>query len=77
MLSLVPEGVQAQIAYMKEEELTSLHMGLGRWIRNNLGLWGANAELTAATGENTADAAAAVIVKALWKRLRADLPQVH
>ena len=36
---LVPDAEQARIAYMKEDELVTLHLGLGMWIRNNLGLW--------------------------------------
>jgi hypothetical protein len=74
---LVPEGMQAQIAYMSEDQLSSLHMGLGRWIRDHLGLWGANPELLAATGESNADDGSAVIVKALWEKLRDELPKVH
>jgi hypothetical protein len=77
MLGLVPEGEQAQIAYMSEEDLPGLHMGLGQWVRNHLGLWGDNAALIAATAENNADDASAVIVRAFWERLRADLPRVH
>ena len=77
MLGLVPEVEQAQIGYMSEEELPGLHMRLGQWVRNHLGLWGENAALMAATGEENPDDASAVIVRAFWERLRADLPRVH
>jgi hypothetical protein len=35
---LSPED-QIEILKMEEEDLVSLHHGLGRWIRNNWGLW--------------------------------------
>jgi hypothetical protein len=77
MLGLVPQDEQARIAYMSEGDLPELHMGLGRWVRNHLGLWGENAALMAETGENNADDASAVIVKAFWEQLRGELPKVH
>ncbi len=45
MLGLVPEDDQAKIAYMSENDLPELHMGLGQWVRNPLGLWGSNTAL--------------------------------
>jgi hypothetical protein len=42
VLGQVPEDEQAQIAYMSEEDLPRLHMGLGQWVRNHLGLWSDN-----------------------------------
>ena len=77
MLGLVPEEDRSRIAYMSEEDLTGLHMSLGQWVRNHLGLWGDNAALMAATGEVNADDASAVIVRAFWDRLRGELPKVH
>ena len=74
---LVPEDEQARIAYLSEGDLPELHMGLGQWVRNHLGLWGDNTALLAATGEDNPDDASAVIVKAFWERLRSELPKVH
>ena len=74
---LVPEAEQAKIAYMREDELVTLHLGLGMWIRNNLGLWQGNAALLEATGEAHADDASAVVIRAFWLALREDLPRVH
>ncbi len=68
---------QARIAYMSEDDLPELHMGLGHWVRNHLGLWGDNTALVAATGEDNADDASAAIVKAFWEQLRGELPKVH
>jgi hypothetical protein len=74
---LVPENEQLKIAAMAQDELISLHFGLGQWVRNHLGLWGANPALLAATGEANADDASDVIVRAFWQALRDDLPKVH
>lgn len=74
---LVPDAEQAKIAYLKEDELIGLDLGLGMWIRNNLGLWQGNVALLDATGESDADDASAVIIRAFWLTLRADLPKVH
>jgi hypothetical protein len=77
MLGLVPENEQAQIAYMSEDALPELHMGLGQCVRNHLDLWGDNPALLAATGDHNADDASAALVKAFWDRLRCELPKVH
>jgi hypothetical protein len=77
MLGLVPEEDQSRIAYMSEDDLLGLHMGLGQWVRNHLGLWGGNTALMAAIGENNADDASAVIVRAFWEHLRNGLPKMH
>lgn len=74
---LVPESEQARIAYLKEDELIGLDLGLGMWIRNNLGLWQGNAALLEATNETHADDATGVIIRALWSALREELPKVH
>jgi hypothetical protein len=77
MMGLVPEGEQTRVAHMREEDLTGLHMSLGQWVRNNLGLWDENTALLGATGESNADDASEVIVKAFWVQLRRGLPKVH
>ena len=53
----------------KEENLIMFHHGLGRWIRNNFGLWSDNVELAKDCGEMHPDDASGVIIEALWKRL--------
>ncbi len=52
-------------------------MGLGAWIRNNLGLWKGNESLLESTGAPNADDASMVIVEAVWRRLREMVPKVH
>lgn len=74
---LVPEEEQARIAYMGEDELPTLDFGLGQWVRNNFGLWKANQDLLADTGEHHPDDASGVIIRAFWLRLRDELPKVH
>ena len=77
LIGIVPEAEQARIAYMREDELVTLEIGLGMWTRNNLGLWNGNAALLDATGEAHADDASGVIIRAFWLALRAELPKVH
>ena len=77
MLGLVPEDEQTRISDMSENDLSELHMGLGQWVRNHLGLWDVNSELLAATDEPNADDAFAVIVRAFWSTLRSQLPKVY
>jgi hypothetical protein len=74
---VVPENEQSELAVMAQDELMTLHFGLGQWVRNHLGLWGANPVLLAATGESNADDASGVIIRAFWQALRDDLPKVH
>ena len=68
---------KAAIAAMAESELIGLHLGLGGWIRNHLGLWKGNRALLEATGEADADDASMVIVEAAWRRVRETVPKVH
>jgi hypothetical protein len=74
---LVPDAEQATICALAEGDLINLHHGLGQWIRNHLGLWGYNPKLLTATGEQTADDASDVIIRAFWVALRGKLPQIH
>jgi hypothetical protein len=74
---VVPENEQSKLATMAQDEWMTLHFGLGQWVRNHLGLWGANPVLLAATGEANADDASAVIIRAFWQALRDNLPKIH
>ena len=77
LLGLVTRDEQAKIALLKEDDLQTLHFGLGQWIRNNLCLWKGNTALIAATGATHADDASEVIIREFWLSLRSDLPKVH
>lgn len=74
---LVPKDEQVKISKFVEADLSMLDFGLGQWVRNNLGLWSDNKALLDATGEVHADDASAVIIRALWLKLRDDLPKIH
>ena len=74
---LVPVDEQAKITSLTEDQLLSLHFGLGQWVRNYFGLWGSNADLLRATGETDADNASGVILHKFWLALRDDLPKLH
>lgn len=58
-----------------EEDLVMFHLGLGNYIRNELGLWKRNEELLRdclpETKEPNPDDVSTIIIKALWKSLQA------
>ncbi len=77
--SLIEKGEHRQdkIAAMLESDLVMLHIGLGQWIRNTMGLWQGNDRLLAATGERHPDDASGVIILAFWQVLQDERPKVH
>ncbi len=75
--SLIEKGEQDKIAAMPESDLVMLHMGLGQWIRNTMGLWQGNIRLLAATGQQDPDDASGVIIRAFWQVLQNAGPKVH
>ena len=72
----LPLKEKATIANMVEDELIDLNAYLGRYILDKFGLWSGNQKLFDACMAfadyplHNEDDAAAVIVKALWQRLR-------
>jgi hypothetical protein len=66
--------VDVSIAALAQSELIGLHMSLGAWIRNNLGLWKGNDRLMMAVRDGDQpmhpDDASTAIVEAVWERLR-------
>lgn len=77
LLGLLPDGEKAKIAAMSQDDLVALHLGMGMWIRNNLGLWSENRALLESARAQNPDDASAVIIDALWQRLREETPKVH
>jgi hypothetical protein len=77
VIASLSDEEKATIGAMAESELIGLHMGLGAWIRNNLGLWSGNRSLLESTGAPNADDASMVIIVAVWERLREMVPKVH
>ena len=77
LLGLMPEEAKANMAYMSADDRSTLHLGIGQWLRNHLGLWTQKSVLLAATGQSHPDDGSAVIITAHWRPLREDLPRVH
>ena len=77
LLGMLPDGKKAKIAAMSQDDLVALHLGLGMWIRNNLGLWSENSALLESARAQNPDDASVVIIEALWRRLREETPKVH
>jgi len=81
VIATLSDDERASIAALAQWELVGLHMGLGTWIPNNLGLWkGNNAPIQAIRERDHAmhpDDASMVIVEAVWDRLREMVPKVH
>jgi len=75
--SLIAKDEQGKIAAMPESGLVMLHMGLGQWIRNTMGLWQGNIRLLAATGQQDPDDASGVIIQAFWQVLQDERSKVH
>ena len=77
LLGLLADGEKAKIAAMSQDDLVALHLGIGMWIRNNLGLWSENSALLESARTQNPDDASVVIIEALWRRLREETPKVH
>ena len=77
LLRLLPDGEKAKIAAMSQDDSVALHLGLGMWIRNNLGLWSEKSALLESARAQNPDDASVVIIEALWRRLREETPKVH
>ena len=81
VLACLPDTEKTRLAGLMQEELITLHFGLGMWIRNNFGLWQGNTALrnSLALGHPGIhpDDASMVIIEAVWRRLREMAPKVH
>ncbi len=68
---------KATIANMAEVELSSMHGNLGEYLQKEFGLWSENSDLLTSCGffakrdKVTANEASSIIIRELWKRLRA------
>jgi hypothetical protein len=77
VLGLMPEDEHARITALSRADLATLHLGLGLWMRNHLGLWNGNQALLDATGKIHPDEASEVLVEALWQHLQDRRPRLH
>jgi hypothetical protein len=75
LLLELPDWDKFGIKNTSEEDLATLHMTLGNYIRNEFGLWGNNKELlrdcVSEGSKQNPDDASSVIIKSLWKSLQA------
>jgi len=69
LLVVLSDDQKSEIAAMKEDDLISLHFGLGMEIRNAFGLHDLGSKLLADSGTPHPDDGAWVIVKELWNKL--------
>ena len=69
LLKELSDKDKAEIAAMKKEDLIDLHFGLGRYIRNNFGLYDGDDALKTDWSEHD-DSCSSRIIDALWERLK-------
>jgi hypothetical protein len=73
LISILEDRHKMLLSILKEDELTDLHFGLGLSIRNGFGLHDADSKLLLRDcGSDNSDDASAVIIKALWTKLKRD-----
>jgi hypothetical protein len=77
LLRLLPDGELERITNMEKEDLSIMHSGLGLWIREDFGLLQGNQALIESAGGTNADDASAVIIEALWQRLKENVPKLQ
>jgi hypothetical protein len=65
--NLHPDDIDA-LEKAKRLSLISLHFTLGRWIRNNFGLWQGNQALIDDAGGGHPDDVTMIIIERLWLR---------
>ena len=70
LISILEYRHKMLLSILKEDELIDLHFGLGLSIRNAFGLHDADSKLLSDCGSDNPDDASAVIIKALWTRLK-------
>jgi hypothetical protein len=84
LFARVREDDQQYIAGLKKEDLSALHHGLGRWIRNNFGLWAEDSELVELLkdkekGQNYphADDVSQILIEEFARQLREKYPHAE
>ena len=69
MLSGLLTETRRKIEQLPRAYLTTLYFALGAYCRKTCGLWEGNTSLLEACGTPSASGAAAVILRAVWRRL--------
>ena len=73
LITVLEDRHKMLLTIMREDELIDLHFGLGPSIRNAFGLHDADSkQLLRDCGSDNPDDASAVIIKALWTKLKRD-----
>lgn len=72
MLSAMTAKQRELMQETAHANLIRFHDNLGRWIRNQFGLWRGNKELMGACGFLHPDDCSMVIIDACWERLRSE-----
>ena len=76
MISILPLKEKTKIAGMEETELSQLHLTLGKYIRNQFGIWAGNKALLQECRDKLnrhdihEDESSSLIIKELWERLQ-------
>ena len=72
LMTVLEDRHKMLLAIMREDELIDLHFGLGLSIRNAFRLHDADSTLLRDCGSDNPDDTSAVIIKALWNKLKHD-----
>jgi len=72
LMTIFEDRHKMLLSISKEDELTDLHFGLGLSIRNAFGLHDTDSKLLSDCGSDNPDDASAVIIKAVWNKLKHD-----
>ncbi len=74
MLDLIGEQSRHDLAYMRRDELNSLHHGFGMTVRQHFGFWGDNTRLVKDCKSSHPDDCSMEIIEAMHARARGALP---
>jgi len=77
MLSVMTPEQRELVRETAYVDLIRFHDNLGRWVRNQFGLWRGNKELMMACALPHPDDCSMVIIEACWRRLRGEPGQTE
>ena len=72
VIEMISEIQLSDLKSTQFDDLIGLHHMLGRWIRNEFGLWNADSPLLREIGTSCADEASGRIIEAVWKLIQED-----
>jgi hypothetical protein len=74
MLGLIDDESRRDLAYMRRDDLNSLHHGFGMTVREHLGLWGDDARRVKDCKSSHPDDCSMEVIEAMHARARGALP---